>query len=173
MLKVDEAQVCLEQAQKHWQSKQWQATIQACAKALAIDQQLAQAHKLMGDALQKTDRIKEAIGYYQEAIDIKPDFAEVYANLGTLHARQQQWQEAIDSYQQALKIEPNFTAIYRHLIKCQLQQQNKISSVDQAIPESEQILNNYLHQGQTLQQQGETESIKGKLCSNRERQKLL
>ncbi len=158
MLKVDEAQVCLEQAQKHWQSQQWQATIQACAKALAIDQQLAQAHKLMGDALQKTDRIKEAIGYYQEAIDIKPDFAEVYANLGTLYARQQQWQQAIDNYQQALKIEPNFTAIYRHLIKCQLQQQTKTTSAPQSLPESDQILNNYLNRGQTLQQQGDLEA---------------
>ena len=50
MLKVDEAQVCLSQAQEYWKSQQWQETIEACAKALALNQQLASAHKLMGDA---------------------------------------------------------------------------------------------------------------------------
>ncbi len=152
MLKVDESQACLDQAQKNWQSQQWQETIQACAKALAINQRLAPAHKLMGDALQKTNKVKEAIGYYQQAIAIQPDFAEAYANLGTLYAQQQQWQQAIDHYQQALKVNPEFTAVYRHLVRCQLQQQRSTT------PDSQQILNNYLHQADTLQQQGQTQA---------------
>ena len=150
MFKVDESQACLEQAQQKWQSQQWQETIEACAAALALNQQLAPAHKLMGDALQKTHKAKEAIGYYQQAIAIQPDFTEAYANLGTLYAQQQQWQQAIAHYQQALKINPEFTALYRHLERCQLQLQGKTT------PEinHNQILNNYLHQGEILQQQG-------------------
>jgi len=98
MFKVDESQACLDQAHKHWQSQQWQKTIQACAAALALNQESAIAHKLMGDALQKTNKAKEAIGYYQQAIAIQPDFVEVYANLGTLYAQQQQWQQAIREF---------------------------------------------------------------------------
>ena len=152
MLKVDEAQVCLEQAQQHWQAQQWQETIQACAKALALNQQLATAHKLMGDALQKTGRAKEAIGYYQEAIAIKPDYVEVYANLGTLYAQQQQWQQAIKYYQQALKVDPKFTAVYQHLARCQQLQR------DQSNPESTPDLANLVRQGKSLQQQGDTQT---------------
>ena len=152
MFQVDESQACLDQAQQNWQSQQWQETIQACAKALAINQDLAPAHKLMGDALQKTNKVKEAIGYYQQAIAIQPDFAEAYANLGTLYAQQQQWQEAIANYQQALKVNPEFTGVYQHLVRCQLQQQGS-KTLDSN--DSKQLLNNYLHQGNTLQQQGQ------------------
>ena len=150
MIEVDEAQICLEQAEAYWQLRQWQATIKACSEALAISPDLAKAHKLMGDALQKTDKADEAIGYYRRAIALKPDFAEVYANLGTLYARQKQWQQAIGYYQQALKIEPEFTAVYPHLAKCQLQLGNK--------PQSSEDLKNYLHRGQTLQQQGQLQA---------------
>ena len=149
MFQVDESQACLDQAQQNWQSQQWQETIQACAKALALNQDLAPAHKLMGDALQKTNKVKEAIGYYQQAIAIEPDFAEAYANLGTLYAQQQQWQKAIANYQQALKIKPEFTGVYQHLVKCQLQQQGSKTA------DSKELLNNYLHQGNTLKQQGQ------------------
>jgi O-antigen biosynthesis protein len=152
ILQEDEAQVCLKQAQEYWQSQQWQETIQTCAKALALDQQLASAHKLMGDALQKNNQAKEAIGYYHQAIAIEPDYAEVYANLGSLYAQQQNWQQAIQSYQQALKIKPNFTAVYRHLARCQQLQQAQTSA------ESNQNAANYLHQGKILQQQGNAQA---------------
>jgi O-antigen biosynthesis protein len=154
MLQVDEAQACLEQAQKYWQSKQWQKTIQACAQTLALNQDSAQAHKLMGDALQRTDRAKEAIGYYEEAIKLQPNFVEVYANLGTLYARQKQYQLAIDYYQQALKVDPDLTAVKKHLAKANLLLQQQLNQVSNS-PQSAKTLNKHLEQGQNLQQQGE------------------
>ncbi|MEL6439222.1 MAG: tetratricopeptide repeat protein [Cyanobacteria bacterium J06621_8] len=158
MFKVDEVQSCLEQAQQHWQSQQWQETIQACAKALALDQGLAQAHKLMGDALLKTDKAKEAVGYYQQAVKLEPNFVEVYANLGTLYAMQQQWSLAIANFQQALKIDPEFTGVYRHLVRCQLQQKAaqgvEQKSESQRSSELGQMPDNYRQQGQILEQQG-------------------
>ncbi|MEM9507243.1 MAG: tetratricopeptide repeat protein [Cyanobacteria bacterium P01_E01_bin.35] len=155
MFKVDEAQVCLDQAQKHWQLKQWQSTIQACAKALALNQELAEAHKLMGDALQKTNKAKEAIGYYQEAIKLNPNFAIAYANLGTLYAQQQQWPLAIAHFQQALRIDPEFTAVYQHLVRCQLQQSAAESPESNQVPESSQVHHHHFQQGQSLEQQGQ------------------
>ena len=157
MFKVDESQACLDQAHKHWQSQQWQKTIQACAAALALNQESAIAHKLMGDALQKTNKAKEAIGYYQQAIAIQPDFVEVYANLGTLYAQQQQWQQAIRHYQQALEINPEFTGVHRHLERCQQQLSEKTASV-KTVTDSSQLLNQYLEQGAILQQQGDLQA---------------
>lgn len=156
MLQVDEAQACLKQAQQHWQSQQWQETVQACAQALALNQQLPQAHKLMGDALQRTDKVKEAIGYYQEAIKLQPNFTEVYANLGTLYAQQQQYQLAIDYYQQALQIDPNFTAVEKHLARATSLLQEQHSDRNHKIPDQSNLtLDNHLEQGQNLQHQGE------------------
>ena len=152
MIEIDEARVCLQTAEKYWRSQQWQATIQACAKALALDRRLAKAQKLTGDALQKMGKTDEAVGHYNEAIAIEPDFAEAYANLGTLHAQQKQWQQAIDYYQQALKIKPDFTAIQRHLTRCQKQQ---AIAVDKP---SQQQLEKCLQQGQIFKQQGDLQA---------------
>ncbi|MDJ0590683.1 MAG: tetratricopeptide repeat protein [Pleurocapsa sp. MO_226.B13] len=150
MIKVDEAKICLEQAQRYWQAKHWQLTIEACTKALALDRKIAQAHKLMGDALQKTGQAKEAVGYYLQAIAIQPDLAEVYVNLGSLYANQKQWQQAIDYYQQALRINPELVIVHQHLAKIlQLQQQpTQISSTREK----------YLDRGKILQEQGKLEA---------------
>ncbi|MEY2857965.1 MAG: hypothetical protein RLZZ74_2277, partial [Cyanobacteriota bacterium] len=166
MLQVDEAQACLAQAQKSWQSQQWQETIQACAQALALNQRLPQAHKLMGDALQRTDKAKEAIGYYREAIKLQPNFVEVYANLGTLYLQQQQYQLGINYYQQALKLDPNFTGVQKHLARAnkllqqQLQQHRPLAK--QTSSQSEATLDHYLEQGDNLQHQGELKAALAK-----------
>lgn len=147
MIKVDEAQTALEKAKIHWQAKEWQLTIESCAKALALDLKLAQAHKLMGDALQKTDKGKEAVGYYQQAISIKPDFVAVYLNLGSLYANQKQWQQAISYYQAALKIDPELLIVHEHLARILSLQQSEVSF----------NLEHFLHQGKMLKHQGKLE----------------
>jgi O-antigen biosynthesis protein len=156
MLQVDEAQACLTQAQKYWQSQQWQKTIQTCAQALALDQQLPQAHKLMGDALQKTGNAKEAIGYYLEAIKLNSDFVEVYANLGTLYVKQKQYPQGINYYQQALQIDPNFTGVKKHLARAKsLLQSHSVSLVPADVKNA---LDHHLEQGRNLQRQGAIEA---------------
>ena len=160
MIKVDEARIALEQAQTHWQTREWQLTIQACAKALAVDQKLAQAHKLMGDALQKTGRIKEAIGYYEQAIAIQPDFAKVYVNLGSLYANQKQWQKALDFYQKALKSDPELVGVHQHLARILvLQQQQSELAVEDSFPKltSKLTVEDYLRQGKTFKHEGKLE----------------
>ena len=154
MLQVDEAQACLEQAQKYWQSKQWQKTIQACAQALSLNQHSPQAHKLMGDALQETEQIKEAISYYGQAIKLQPNFVEVYANLGTLYVHQQKYQLAINYYQQALKIDPNLTAVKKHLAKATLLLQQQTQESNKISPKAN-LIDNHLEQGRNLEQRGE------------------
>ena len=151
MIKLDEAQIALEQAQTYWKNRQWRLTIETCAKALALNQQLAEAHKLMGDALQKTGKIQEAIGYYQQAIAIQPDFAKVYVNLGSLHANQQQWSQAVDYYQEALKYDPELLPVHQHLARILAKQ--PITSLSSA-----NSLEEYLHRGRVFQQQGKWES---------------
>ena len=179
MIHVDEAQVCLQQAQTYWQAKNWQLTIETCAKALAIDQKLTDAHKLMGDALQRVGNTKEAIGYYVQAIAYKPDFVEVYANLGALYAREKQWDRAVVHYQKAIAIKPEFTAIYHQLAKVyQIQEksaqaeaclaQAKAMETKESKPKvvsnittranSEPSLAQYLLQAENLKQQGELEA---------------
>ncbi len=162
------AQIYLEQAQAYWQEQKWQSTIEACQKALAIDSKLAEAYKLIGNALQKTGKITESMGYYGQAIEIKPDFAEVYANLGTIYAQQENWDKAIDYYQKALSIEPNLSGVYRNLARIWRRKQEpakaqscleKSRQLDSQ-PHSDFSVREYFARGQELQQQGDLEAAK-------------
>ena len=178
MIQVDEAQVFLQQAQTYWQKQNWQLTIETCAEALAKNQNLTAALKLMGDALQRVDKNKEAIGYYVRAISIEPNFAEVYANLGALYAREKEWDRAILHYQHAIKVKPEFVAVYRQLAKVykvQNQPEKAQAYLDQAKAQEAAFANHqadsatslrtvntsasksleaYLHQGKILKEQG-------------------
>ena len=164
MLKIDAAQVYLDKAQTYWESQQWPETIQACQEAIEIDSSLAEAHKLMGNALQKTGNPTEAISHYRVAIAIRPDFAEVYANLGTLYAQQQQWDRSIAYYQQALAIKPDFAEIYQYLAKVwQFKQEPEkaqvcLAKASQFKAKPNHTVQDYLKFAKELQSKGELEA---------------
>ncbi len=115
--KLDVSQIYWEQGLAYWKESRWEESIEACKRAIAIDPNLVEAYKTIGNALQKQHKIAEAIGYYARAIELQPDFAEAYANLGTLYAQQQQWEQALNYYQKAISIQPDFAGVHRHLAK--------------------------------------------------------
>ena len=88
--------------------------IQGGFTGLKLNPQLVEAYKILGDAAQKLGQFSLAIGYYGQAIAMKPDFAEAYANLGTLYAQQAR-QQALDYYQKALEIKLDLAEVYQHL----------------------------------------------------------
>ena len=58
----------------------------------------------LGNAAFEEDKFQEAIGHYQEALNIKPSFA-VYVNLGHCYARLEQWADAAEAYQAAIELD--------------------------------------------------------------------
>ena len=61
------------------------------------------AHNNLGDALVQAGRVQEAIGHYEQALRIKPDYAEAHYNLGIALVQAGRLQEAIGHYEQALR----------------------------------------------------------------------
>ena len=161
MTRIDEAKICLEQAQIYWQAKQWQLTIEACTKVLALEPEIAIAHKLMGDALQKTGKFQDALNYYQQAIAIQPDFADVYINLGSLYANQKRWSEAMEHYQQALTIDPELIKVHQYIAKILRRQQSLVKVDTEAKFQPKPTLENYLSRAKTLQHQGKLKAALG------------
>jgi tetratricopeptide (TPR) repeat protein len=53
-------------------------------------------------------KVSDAIGQYERALQIKPDYAEAHSNLGDALVRLGKLTEAIAQYQQALKLRPDF-----------------------------------------------------------------
>ena len=50
----------------------------------------------------------EAIGHYEQALEINPDLAEGYYSLGLALEKLGRTTEAVQHYQQALRIKPDF-----------------------------------------------------------------
>jgi predicted O-linked N-acetylglucosamine transferase (SPINDLY family) len=66
---------------------------------------------LLGDL----EHFEEAIGSFQRAVALRPNFAQAHYNLGVAFAQIRQPQEAEQSYRQALLLTPNVPAIHSDL----------------------------------------------------------
>jgi tetratricopeptide (TPR) repeat protein len=64
-------------------------------------------------------RVPEAIGHYEQALRIKPDYADAHYNLGVALEKLDRRPEAIAHYQQALKLQPDFIPATRALARLQ------------------------------------------------------
>jgi tetratricopeptide (TPR) repeat protein len=69
----------------------------------------------LGNALQKSGRIEEAISQYIAALQIKPDYAEAYNNLGHALHGLGRLEEAVTQYQEAIRLMPNLAGAHHNL----------------------------------------------------------
>lgn len=69
----------------------------------------------LGIAFTDHGRYRQAIGYFREAIGIKPDFAEGWYNLGVSHDSLGQSREAIGYLGEALRIKPDYAEAWNSL----------------------------------------------------------
>jgi protein O-mannosyl-transferase len=83
-------------------------------KALRLDPGKDDAHRGLGYALLRTQRIPEAVREYAEAVRLKPD-PEAHNALGNLLVRQGRVEEAIAHCQEALRLTPNYSEAHYNL----------------------------------------------------------
>ena len=69
----------------------------------------------LGAGFNSQGRFDEAMGCFQKALAINPNFAEAYNNLGTTLNSQGRFDEAIGCFQKALAINPNFAEAHNNL----------------------------------------------------------
>jgi tetratricopeptide (TPR) repeat protein len=75
---------------------------------LASVQQCAESDNDLGMQLQGAGQMQEAIGQYEQALQLYPDLADAQVNLGDALLQSDRMQEAIGHYEQALRIKPDF-----------------------------------------------------------------
>ncbi len=73
------------------------------------------AYSNLGDAFLLEGRISDAIGCYEQALRIKPDYFEAHCNLGSALEQTGKIEEAIGHYQQALRIKPDYIEAHNNL----------------------------------------------------------
>jgi len=75
----------------------------------------AAGHYNLGNALVSQGRFNEAIGHYQKALELQPDYAEAHNNLGLALANRGRFDEAIEHYEKALELQPDFAKAHNNL----------------------------------------------------------
>jgi tetratricopeptide (TPR) repeat protein len=66
------------------------------------------AHYNFGFALEQAGRIHEAIGQYEDVLQLDPDYAEVHDRLGNDLLRVDRLQEAISHFERSVQIKPDY-----------------------------------------------------------------
>ena len=84
-------------------------------KALNIGSDYVDAYFNLGFALQKQNKLEEAIEAYNKALAVKPDYAEVYYNMGIAFQDQGNLNEAIEAYNKTLAIKPDYEDAYNNM----------------------------------------------------------
>jgi tetratricopeptide (TPR) repeat protein len=78
-------------------------------------EQRAETHYNLGVISARLGRGPDAIGHYEQALQISPDDAKVHNNLGIALAQAGRLQEATIHFKQALQIDPNLFEVYSNL----------------------------------------------------------
>ncbi len=78
-------------------------------------EELAGAHFGLGLTLKQRGRPSEAIGEYEQALRIAPDFVDAHLNLGAALMQTGRLPEAVAHFQQALRIVPDFAFAHFNL----------------------------------------------------------
>jgi tetratricopeptide (TPR) repeat protein len=103
----------------------------------------AGAHNIMGIALQKQNKLEEAIEAYSKALSIKPDYADAHNNMGIALKDQGKLDEAIEAYNKALSIKPDYVVsvlIWALLLKIKVSFTKAIDAYNKAYPSSLMML---------------------------------
>ncbi len=83
-------------------------SIQALAKSLELDNQNAEAHKILGRNLMIIGRFDAAQIEFEQGIRYQPDSAEIHYNLGKLFSIQDNWEPARKEFEAALQTDPSY-----------------------------------------------------------------
>jgi tetratricopeptide (TPR) repeat protein len=75
----------------------------------------AELRTVLGSQLFRAGKVSEAIGHYQQALRINPDYAVAHNNLGFALGQAGKLDEAIAHYQQALRINPDYVEAHYNL----------------------------------------------------------
>jgi tetratricopeptide (TPR) repeat protein len=93
----------------------WDEVTALTRAALAARPQSAWAHGAMAYALQRQDRLDEAIEEWREAIRLRSRYSAAHISLGIAVYDQKKFDEAIASYRRAIELEPKNAAAHNNL----------------------------------------------------------
>jgi len=96
---------------------EWDLALELLTKAAGDETYLNRYHAYnnIGRVYYDKRQYRQAIGYYQKAIELQPRFSPAYDNMGFAYERLEEWDRAIQAYQKSIEFSPEFPLPYLHL----------------------------------------------------------
>ncbi|MEG3988905.1 tetratricopeptide repeat protein [Microcoleus sp. S28C3] len=69
----------------------------------------------LGNSLQESGRLDEAVSAYKKAIELNPNFSWSYHSLGDVLLKLEKWEEAVAAYKKSVELNPDFSWSYHNL----------------------------------------------------------
>jgi len=96
----------------------WPKQPPVTSQAIAQAPDFAEAHNNLGNLLQMTGALEEAVAAIALAVGLRPAYAEAFRNLGSALRRLGRLDEAVTALRTALEIDPAFTAAISNWRTC-------------------------------------------------------
>ncbi len=124
---------------------------------------LAEAHFNLANVLQQMGKFAEAIGHYEEAVRMRPDYQQARINIGLALVQSGKCAQAIGHYEEALRLKPDSVEVHVDLGLALVQSgkfAEAIGHYEEALRVKPDCVEAHYNLGRLLQQTGElTEAI--------------
>lgn len=105
---ASEARAVNDAAYELIQQDDYDAALELCRKAVALDPTLAEAHKNMAITLCDRGRCEEALAPAREAVRLKPELDKAHYVLGKVLLGLGRYRDAVAEYREALRLNPEY-----------------------------------------------------------------
>lgn len=80
-----------------------------------VKQEQAEKYRQLGLEYQRIGNLGEALGFYQKAVAMYPDYAVAYNDIGVIYEAMGDPGQAEESYLKSIKIDPAYPSVYTNL----------------------------------------------------------
>ena len=142
----------------------WRDSETLWAHTLTVSPLSVVAHNNRGRLLAEQGEADRALGHFQRAVEIKPDYAHARYNLGNLLMQQGELAQAEQHFRRALEREPRYAAALNSLGNCLVRQKREPESEEyylRAIEAEPRFADAHYNLALALHQQGKLDQAAG------------
>ena len=88
--------------------------VEVLTAAIRVSDQISDLHGALAEALQRLDRLDEAVAHYQRALALDPSYLDALYNYGNVLLKLRRYDDAVVHYDRALVLAPQFAEAFNN-----------------------------------------------------------
>ena len=112
--KIFQSNLKLEEAQKNFYNRNYEASIKLCDEAIKLNPNSARAYGGRGGAYGVLNQPQQTIKDCTKAIELDPNYAQAYNNRGAAYGNLRNFQQAMADFSKAIELDPTLALAYNN-----------------------------------------------------------